>query len=224
MRPVPVEELVLRYLGAFGPATVADVQQWSGLTRLREVLDGLPLRTFRTGDDQTVYDLPDAPRPDETVPAPPRFLPEYDNLLLSHKDRSRVIADGRPVPLPPGNGATSGTFLVDGMWQGTWRVAGRSLSIEPFTRLPSADREALLAEAERLGAFLSPRRPATSYSRSPETKATVPRRPRRRPRLTRATALLLTLSARAESRWSPRRSPPPCSAASRPGTPVSRVR
>jgi hypothetical protein len=78
------------------------------LTRLREVVDRLPLRAFRGESGQVPYDLPDAPRPSEDPPAPPRFLPEYDNLLLSHSDRSRVIPGNRPVPLPPGNGATAG--------------------------------------------------------------------------------------------------------------------
>jgi hypothetical protein len=158
LRTVPVDGLVLRYLGAFGPASVADVQAWSGLTRLREVVERLPLRTFPVSDG-IVYDLPDAPRPDEDTPAPPRFLPEYDNLLLSHRDRSRVIVDNRRVPLPPGNGATAGTFLVDGMWQGTWRVRDGVLRLRPFTRLATADRDALLAEAVRLSAFLAPSSP-----------------------------------------------------------------
>jgi hypothetical protein len=155
LRAVPVDELVLRYFGAFGPATVADVQTWSGLTRLREVIERLPLREFRDEAGQALHDLPDAPRPPADTPAPPRFLPAYDNLLLSHRDRARVIVDSRAVPLPPGNGATVGTFLVDGRWQGTWRVTGTSLHIEPFTRLRRADRDALLAEATRLSAFLA---------------------------------------------------------------------
>jgi hypothetical protein len=155
-RPVQVDALVLRYLGAFGPATVADIQTWSGLTRLREVVERLPLRTFRTESGQTLHDLPDAPRPAGDVPAPARFLPEYDNLLLSHKDRTRVIPHARPVPLPPGNGATTGTFLVDGRWQGTWRFQHHLLQINPFTLIPYAEREPLLAEAERLTAFLAP--------------------------------------------------------------------
>jgi hypothetical protein len=156
LRPVPVDALVLRYLGAFGPATAADIQVWSGLTRLREVAERLPLRTFREEAGQALYDLPDAPRPAEDMPAPPRFLPEYDNLLLSHKDRSRVIPDNRPVPLPPGNGATAGTFLVDGMWQGTWQIRDQSLRIQPFTKLRPADRAALLTEAAQLRAFVAP--------------------------------------------------------------------
>jgi hypothetical protein len=90
------------------------------------------------------------------VPAPPRFLPEYDNLLLSHSDRTRVNPGGRAVPLPPGNGATTGTFLVDGVWQGTWRLRGGTLRVEPFAGLCPADREALLAEAARLAEFLVP--------------------------------------------------------------------
>ena len=157
LRPVPVDTLVVRYLGAFGPATVADIQVWSGLTRLREVVERLPLRTLRGEAGQALHDLPDAPRPAEDMPAPPRFLPEYDNLLLSHKDRPRVIPHNRPVPLPPGNGATSGTFLVDGMWQGTWQIRDQILRIQPFTSLRSANRDALLTEAAQLWAFIAPR-------------------------------------------------------------------
>ncbi|WP_214416181.1 winged helix DNA-binding domain-containing protein [Sphaerisporangium fuscum] len=156
LRSVPVDELVLRYLGAFGPASVADIQLWSGLTRLREVVERLPLRAFRGEERQTLYDLPDAPRPSEDMPAPPRFLPEYDNLLLSHKDRTRVIPGNRSVPLPPGNGATAGTFLVDGMWQGTWQIRDRTLRIQPFTKLGRTDRDALLTEAAQLCAFVAP--------------------------------------------------------------------
>jgi Winged helix DNA-binding domain len=158
LRSVPVDDLVLRYLGAFGPASVADAQLWSGLTRLDEVLKRLPLRTFRTEAGQVLYDLPDAPRPSEDTPAPPRFLPEYDNLLLSHKDRSRVILDNRSVPLPPGNGATGGTFLIDGRWQGIWAIRDQTLRIQPFSSLRRADRDALLAEAAQLGRLLAPQK------------------------------------------------------------------
>jgi hypothetical protein len=153
LRSVPADALVLRYLGAFGPASVADIQQWSGLTRLREVTERLPLRTFRGETGPVLYDLPDAPRPGADVPAPPRFLPAYDNLLLSHKDRTRLIAGHRPVPLPPGNGATDGTFLVDGLWQGTWQIRAGKLHLQPFTKLRRADRDALLTEAARLCTF-----------------------------------------------------------------------
>jgi hypothetical protein len=156
LRSVPVDELVVRYLGAFGPAGVADIQLWSGLTRLREVVERLPLSTFRNDAGLVLYDLPDAPRPAEDVPAPPRFLPEYDNLLLSHKDRTRVITGNRPVPLPPGTGATGGTFLIDGMWQGTWHIRDQALRIQPFIQLRRTDRDVLLTEAAHLLAFAAP--------------------------------------------------------------------
>ena len=156
LRSVPPDALVLRYLGAFGPASVADIQLWSGLTRLREVTERLALRTFRGEAGQVLHDLPDAPRPPEDTPAPPRFLPAYDNLLLSHKDRSRLIPGNRSVPLPPGNGATAGTFLVDGMWQGTWQTRDQMLRLQPFTKLRRGDRDALLTEAAQLRAFVAP--------------------------------------------------------------------
>ena len=76
LRSVPVDALVLRYLGAFGPASVADIQLCSGLTRLGEVAERLPLRTVRGEAGQALYDLPDAPRPSEDMPAPPRLLSE----------------------------------------------------------------------------------------------------------------------------------------------------
>jgi hypothetical protein len=154
MRPAPVEALVVRYLGAFGPAEIRDVQVWSGLAGLREVVERLPLRAFRGDAGQTLHDLPDAPRPPADTPAPPRFLPEDDNLLLAYRDRTRVNPTGRPVPLPPGNGAVTGTLLVDGTWQGTWRVRDRRLSLQLFARIRAADGVELLDEASRLAAFL----------------------------------------------------------------------
>jgi hypothetical protein len=156
LRSVPVDALVLRYLGAFGPATVADIQVWSGLTRLREVVERLPLRKFHGEAGQALYDLPEAPRAADDIPAPPKFLPEYDNLLLSYADRTRIIPGSRRVPLPPGKGATAGTFLIDGMWQGTWQIRDRTLRIQPFTNPRGADRDALLTEAEQLCAFIAP--------------------------------------------------------------------
>ncbi len=140
------EQLVLRYLAAYGPASVRDIQAWSGLTRLREVTEGLGarLRTFIGPEGSELLDLPDAPRPDgESTYAPPRFLPEYDNLLLSYADRSRVIPHRRPVPLPPGNGASSGTLLVDGFWWANWTILRERdravLEIQPFKPLGDDD-------------------------------------------------------------------------------------
>jgi Winged helix DNA-binding domain len=152
------QELFVRYLAAFGPASVRDVQTWSGLTRMSEIADQLRprLRTFRDEEGNELLDLPDAPRPDASTPVPPRFLPEYDNLLLSHADRSRFITGGEQVPLPPGNGARFGTLLVDGMLRATWRITGDRdaavLQVEPFGRL--LERDAIAAEGERLLAFV----------------------------------------------------------------------
>jgi hypothetical protein len=153
---------VLRYLAAYGPATVRDVQAWCGLTRLAEVAERLRprLRAFRDLGGGELLDLPDAPRPDPDTPAPPRFLPEYDNVLLSHADRSRIIPGRRRVPLPPGLGGTAGTVLIDGLWQATWKVTGgrggAALRIEPFTRLSAGQAAEITAEGARLLAFVAP--------------------------------------------------------------------
>jgi hypothetical protein len=155
----PVDRLVLRYLAAFGPATVSDIQMWSGLTRLREVTDRLELRTYRGPDGAELFDLPDAELPAEDTPAPPRFLPEFDNLLLSHADRRRVIPHSHPVPLWPGNGATQGTLLIDGAWNATWKITADALTITPFRR-PTAEEETVItAEAANLVAFTCPDNP-----------------------------------------------------------------
>jgi hypothetical protein len=155
-------QLILRYLGAFGPATVQDVQAWSGLTRLREVTDqlGKRVRRFRDEDGRELLDLPRAPRPDPETPAPPRFLPEYDNLLFSHADRSRVITGKRAVPLPPGNGAAQGTLLVDGLFAGTWRATrpkGQAeLQVTTFAKLSKSDASAVTREGLDLLTFIAP--------------------------------------------------------------------
>jgi hypothetical protein len=156
------DDLVLRYLAAFGPATVADAAAWSGLTRLAEVTERLRprLQVFRNDSGGELFDLPDAPRPEPDTPAPPRFLPEYDNLLLSHADRSRVIPDRRSVPLPPGTGASGGTLLVDGFWQATWKLSRQgkrtALRVEPFMRISAHDKEMITAEGAGLLAFIAP--------------------------------------------------------------------
>jgi hypothetical protein len=152
--PAQIDDLVLRYLGAFGPATVKDAQQWSGLTKLREVVERLGDRVVRLDGEH--YDLPGAPRPPEDTPAPARYLPEYDNLLLSHAVRTRVIEDGRRVPLPPGNGATQGTVLIDGFWRGLWRIERSILRVETFARVSAAQRAELTQEGLALLDFAAP--------------------------------------------------------------------
>ena len=118
-----IDDVVVRYLRAFGPASVADVAAWSGLTGLREVLDRLRprLRTFHDERRRELFDLPDAPRPDPDTPAPPRFLPEYDNVLLAHADRSRFV-DARALDHRWDALIVRGTVLHDGLIAGTWHI------------------------------------------------------------------------------------------------------
>src|SRR5215212_7989193 len=155
-----LDDLVVRYLGAFGPATVKDVQTWSGLTRLREVSERLRprLRAFRDEQGKELFDLPDAPRPDPDTPAPPRFLPEFDNLILSHADRTRVIADDYRKVIGSRNGMVPATFLVDGFVRGTWkteRTRGKAtLVIEPFEAQVEQNRGVIAQEGERLIRFI----------------------------------------------------------------------
>ena len=153
--------MVTRYLGAFGPASVKDAQTWSGLTRLGEVFERLRprLRTFRDQDGKELFDLPDAPRPDPGTPAPARFVAAFDNLILSHADRTRIIAAEHRKAISSKNGMVPATFLVDGFVRGTWKVVRdrgeATLRIEPFERLPGRDREALAKEGERLLHFVT---------------------------------------------------------------------
>ncbi len=163
------DEMVVRYLGAFGPASVRDVQSWSGLTRLGEVVARLRprLHAFHDERGRELFDLPDAPRPDPDTPAPPRFLPNFDNLILSHADRTRVIADEYRKAIASRNGMVPATFLVDGFVRGTWkteRTRGKAtLLIEPFEALAKQDRGALAEEGERLIRFMAQPEGAEAY-------------------------------------------------------------
>jgi Winged helix DNA-binding domain len=165
--PASIDDVVLRYLGAFGPASAADVRIWSGLPGLRAVVDRLAprLRVFVDDSGRELLDLPEAPRPHPDTPAPVRFLPEYDNVLLSYGDRARVIPDRRPVPLPPGEGARTGTVLVDGDFRATWRLDlspdAPTLSIRATPRLTRGEESEARDEAHRLVAFVAPDAPAT---------------------------------------------------------------
>jgi hypothetical protein len=153
-------QLVTRYLGAFGPATVRDVQAWSGLTGLKAVLEQLrpSLVTFRDEQGAELFDLPTAPRPGGDVPAPVRLVAEFDNLVLSHAERSRVISAEATRRLYTVNGVIPGSVLLDGFVAGMWRLArtrgAATLTIELFA--PVRELDALAAEAERVLAFGAP--------------------------------------------------------------------
>ncbi|MFC9297103.1 winged helix DNA-binding domain-containing protein [Streptomyces sp. NPDC057011] len=147
--PQPVDEVVLRYLAAFGPASVKDMQVWAGLTRLREAFERLRpgLAVFRDENGVELFDLPDAPRPDAQTPAPPRFLPEFDNLLLSHADRSRVVPPEAKGRSWTGNQAHR-TLLVDGFLAGLWREEAGVVTVELFGEVSAARKEEIVAEGE----------------------------------------------------------------------------
>jgi hypothetical protein len=160
-QPVPApDDTVLRYLAAFGPASVKDMQVWAGLTRLRDAFERLRPRlvTFRGPDGTELFDLPDAPRPDADTPAPPRFLPEFDNLLLSHADRTRVVPPAHKGRTWRGNLAYR-VLLVDGFVAGLWKLEDGALVVEPFDRLTGAQRDEVVAEGEGMLATLHPGEP-----------------------------------------------------------------
>ncbi|MBT2411890.1 winged helix DNA-binding domain-containing protein, partial [Streptomyces sp. ISL-12] len=129
------------------------------LTRLRTAFERLRPRlvTFRTPEGTELFDLPDAPRPAPDTPAPPRFLPEYDNLLLSHADRTRVVPAAHRGLTRKGNVAYS-VLLVDGFVAGLWRLGDDALVIEPFGTFTRTRWAEVTAEAERMLATMHPER------------------------------------------------------------------
>lgn len=156
-----LDAMVVRYLAAYGPSSVADAQSWSRLTGLREVFDRLRprLSTFQGERGRELFDLPDVPRPDPETPAPPRFLPEYDNVLLAHADRTRFVDDEIRKRIQ-GEGLAVGSILLDGVAGGTWTTAEsdgtRTLTIRAIEPVADDDRASLVEEATRLLAFLAP--------------------------------------------------------------------
>jgi hypothetical protein len=152
-----IDEVVLRYLAAFGPATAADAATWSRLTGMRAVLERLRprLRTFRDDAGRELFDLPDAPRPDPGTPAPVRFLPEYDNVLLSHADRRRVVSAEDRARLAAAGERVHGSVLVDGLLRAVWRRereprSGRATLIVTHTGIPARAAASVAAEGRRL--------------------------------------------------------------------------
>jgi hypothetical protein len=153
-----LEDMVLRYFGAFGPATVADVATWSRLTGLREVVERLRprLRAFRDERGRELFDLPDAPRPDPTTPAPPRFLPEYDNVLLSHADRTRFVLEEQRRAFSRVGGRSSGTVLYDGFVFGVWQRRPDGIVVRHPGRATKRALAGIAAEGRRLLRLLAP--------------------------------------------------------------------
>jgi Winged helix DNA-binding domain len=151
-----LDKLVRRYLAAFGPASVADAQYWSGLTGLGVAFERLrpSLRTFVDENGRELFDLPNARRPNADTPAPVRFLPEYDNVVIGHKDRNRIVAPGTARWTQVG----WGSVLVDGFTSARWILErerdAATLRIEPFRRLTRSERAEVADEGDRLAAFL----------------------------------------------------------------------
>ena len=161
-------ELVRRYLAAFGPATIKDAQVWSGMRDLKPVFESLreQLITFRDDHKRELFDLPDAPRPSADAPAPVRFLPDFDNLVLGHDDRRRIVADDHRKQIVTKNLLVKATFLVDGFVAGTWMIerkkSAATLTLSPFTPLKKPARAALSEEGDALLRFVEP--DATAFS------------------------------------------------------------
>ena len=157
--------LVHRYLAAFGPAGARDFQAWSGITGAKTILQEMrpELGLFRDEGGNELFDLPDESLPAADTPAPPRFVPEYDNLVLSHADRRRVIADEDRKKVFLSAARVRATFLIDGFVAGVWKIEktkkAAALIVEPFTSLSPQDRDALAEEGERLLRFATDGQP-----------------------------------------------------------------
>ncbi|EOM76089.1 winged helix DNA-binding domain-containing protein [Rhodococcus rhodnii] len=160
----PAAEIaVRRYLAAFGPASPADMQAWCGLTGLREVFERMrdDLVVLRTESGGEVFDLPDAPRPGEDVAAPVRILAPFDNLILSHRDRTRLIDPQTRRYLMSRNGTVPATVLVGGRVAGVVNVESATkaravATVGVFGRMRVRDRDRVAAEARRLLRFRFP--------------------------------------------------------------------
>jgi hypothetical protein len=148
---------IKRYLAAFGPATRGDVSQWSGvpIRDLQPGFEALRLRRFRDERGRELLDVPRAPLAQADLTAPPRLLPRWDELLLAHNDRTRVLPEEYRKTVIHKNGDVQQTFLVDGFVAGLWRRAAERIELEPFAPLPRAAKRELEDEAAHLEAWLA---------------------------------------------------------------------
>jgi DNA glycosylase AlkZ-like len=151
-------EMIRRYLAAFGPSSLRDVVQWS-MMHVPELKASLallePLRRFRDEQGRELFDVPRAPLPDSDTPAPVRFLPKWDNVLLAWADRTRVLPEAYRKQVIGMNGDVAQTFLVDGFVAGTWSVEDGRVVTVPFAKLSRPVQRAVEEEAGRLEAFLA---------------------------------------------------------------------
>ncbi|CAN5649077.1 winged helix DNA-binding domain-containing protein [soil metagenome] len=163
-----IEATMLRYLAAYGPASVMDAQAWCGLTKLNETFERLrpQLVTFRDELGRELFDLPDAPRPDADTPAPVRLIPDFDNVLLAHADRTRMIDDDIRKQMWTINGIIPGGVLVDGRVVGHWKIRQTkkesSLWIRMYREISPVDRDEIESEGARLLEFATPTIPHRS--------------------------------------------------------------
>jgi hypothetical protein len=150
-------EMLSRYLAAFGPASRQDIRAWAMMKvpEITRALDRLDLRRFRNEQGRELLDVPRAPLPDADMPAPVRFLPKWDNVLLAFADRTRVLPEQYRKQVIRMNGDVAQTFLVDGFVAGTWGVESGRVVLEPFAKLSRPAQRELKDEAERLEAFLA---------------------------------------------------------------------
>lgn len=149
-------EMLRRYLAAFGPASRRDIVAWSmmhvpEISRALERLE--PLRRFRDEHGRELLDVARAPLPGSDAPAPVRFLPKWDNVLLAFSDRTRVLPEEHRKRVIRMNGDVAQTFLVDGFVAGTWSLENGRIALELFRALSPSVRRELEDEAGRLEAF-----------------------------------------------------------------------
>jgi hypothetical protein len=153
------DEMVLRYLAAFGPATAGDIRTWSGLSGAREIVERLRtrLRVVRDEQGRELFDVPEAPLPDAETPAPVRFLPEYDNVFLSHADRSRITRHAAWPTLVAGSDGLRGSILVDGFIEAAWVIRrdgdAATLHVHPLRPMSPSERTEIEEEGMKLLAF-----------------------------------------------------------------------